>query len=337
MQRKDGRKISRDALEAYRMRAVKLRYNLGYSVTEIAVIFDLNYHSISRWFCKHRAGGEEALKRTFAPGAKRTLTPKVLKWLENALTKPATKWGFETPLWTAPMVRTLIEKEQKISIDRTTVWRYLCSIGLSFQKPQKRYIEQNRKLVEEWIREEWPKIKTWVAKHNAILYFEDESGIAITPVIGKTWAKKGNPPIIRVTGKRGGVLAMSAISPGGNLRFRLEKRKINADVMIEFLEQIAQSHKNRKVAVVMDQAKPHTAKKVRNYAEEHKRLKVFYIPARSPELNPDEKVWRHLKHVSLKNHGAQDKNELTRIVLGALRSMQKSPKLTSAFFDNYLT
>lgn len=249
----------------------------------------------------------------------------------------ATAHGFSTPLWTGMYVRILFKRERHIDLDRSTIWRYLIRLGLSFQKPEKRYSQQDCQLVEKWIRHEWPKIQRWARKKRAIVYFEDESGVSLAPVIGKTWAPKGQPPIVRVTGKRGGVLAMSAISPSGRMCFRLEKRKVNAKVLMEFLNQISAQHPRRKVGVVMDQAPCHTAKKVRQWSEQSSQLKVFHLPPYSPNLNPDEKVWRHMKHVTLKNHQAQDKKQLARLVIGALRKIQKNPKLTKRFFDNYLT
>jgi transposase len=331
----DGRTISRDALEAFRFRAIYLRKQ-GYSISEIANIFGLNYYSIAHWFTKHKKYGKASLKKTVALGANFKLDSSTILWIKKALIKPATEWGFSTPLWNSRMVSILLKQEKDIELDVVTTWRYLCRMGLSFQQPQQRYQQQNKKLVREWIENEWPKIQQWVKKNRAILYFEDESGISLAPVIGKTWAPKGETPIIRVSGSRGGVLAMSAISPTGRVRFRLEERKINAKVMIEFLKQIGQSHKNRKVAVVMDQAPSHTAKNVKNFIDGQKQLKIFYIPPYSPELNPDEKVWRHLKNISLKNNMAKDKNHLARMVVSALRKIQKNPELTMHFFENYL-
>lgn len=332
----DGRKISRDALEAFRYRAINLRYSLGYSVKQISEIFGLNYFSISHWFCKYRLQGKRSLQKRTAPGASLVLDKDIMKWLKKALIDSAEKWGFGIPLWTGTMVRILLKKEKSINLNRVTVWRYLRRMGLSFQKPETRYIQQNKKLVKAWIRYEWPKINKWVNKNRAILYFEDESGVSLSPVVGKTWAPRGKTPIFRITGKRGGVLAMSAISPSGRMRFRLEKRRINSGVMIEFLGQLMKSHRRRKIAVVMDQAPCHISKKIRAFVDAKNNLEVFYIPPYSPELNPDEKVWRHLKHVSLKNHQAQNKNQLSRMVLSALRNIQKSPTLTSSFFDHYL-
>lgn len=333
----DGRKLSRQVLEAYRMRALRLRNDQHYTVRQISDIFGVHYQSVSRWFCQWRRGGTEALKQHNAPGKARTLNSGDLRWLENVLKDNATAHGFSTPLWTGTYVRILFKRERQMNLDRTTVWRYLVRLGLSFQKPQKRYSQQDCELVKKWIHYEWPKIQHWARVNRALVYFEDESGVSLAPVIGKTWAPKGQTPIVRVTGKRGGVLAMSAISPSGRMCFRLEKRRVNAKVLIEFIHQIGDQHPRRKVGIVMDQAPCHVAKKVKRFSEGSPRLRVFHLPPYSPDLNPDEKVWRHMKHVALKNHQAQDKKQLARLVIGALRKMQKNPKMTKRFFESDLT
>ena len=80
------------------------------------------------------------------------------------------------------------------------------------------------------------------------------------------------------------------------LLFRFEKKRIDADLHIEFLEQIRQRHRNRKVIVVEDQARPHIARKVGEYVDRHKKsFALYYLPPYSPELNPDENVWHTLK------------------------------------------
>ena len=333
----DGRKLSREVQESYRLRAITLREDMGYSVGEISKIFGVRYESASRWFVQYRRGGREALQQHKAKGKVRTLKSDDLQWLGRVLQDSAIDHGFLTPLWTGTSVRILFQKERKINLDRTTIWRYLIRLGLSFQKPEKRYSQQDKKLVKKWISEEWPEIQKWARKNRALIYFEDESGVSLMPVIGKTWAPKGKTPVVRVTGKRGGVLAMSAISPSGRMCFRLEKRKINTPVLMEFLNQISEQHPRRKVGIIMDQAPCHTAKKIKELNETSSKLRIFHLPPYSPDLNPDEKVWRHMKHVSLKNHQAQDKKQLGRLVIGALRSMQKKPELTKRFFENYLT
>jgi transposase len=73
----------------------------------------------------------------------------------------------------------------------------------------------------------------------------------------------------------------------------------------------------------MDQAPCHRAKKVKTFVQSQKRLHVFYLPPRSPEYNPDEKVWNHLKHHELKSHGAKTTEELRKLTHRKLKSMAK--------------
>ena len=116
-------------------------------------------------------------------------------------------------------------------------------------------------LRKKWLRYEVPKIKRCVKKYRAILYFQDESHISLTTVLGKTWAPKGQTPVQRVTGNRGGFAAMSAISQVGKLIFRLHQKRITSAEVIDFLKQMLKHHKYRNVVVVMDQARPHVSKK----------------------------------------------------------------------------
>ena len=69
--------------------------------------------------------------------------------------------------------------------------------------------------MRKWLRYKVPKIRRTVKKYRAILYFQDGSNISLTLVLGKTWSPKSQTPIQQVTGKRGGILAMSAISRSG--------------------------------------------------------------------------------------------------------------------------
>jgi hypothetical protein len=89
--------------------------------------------------------------------------------------------------------------------------------GLTYQKPEREYFELSEEERQEWVRTEVPKIRAAVQKYRAILYFQDEANISLTALLAKTWAPCGRTPKQSVTGKRGGVAAMSAITSGGQL------------------------------------------------------------------------------------------------------------------------
>ena len=237
-------------------------------------------------------------------------------------------FGFETPLWDCKRAQTMIKKELNKSISISNLWETLRRWGLTPQKPEKEALEKNPLAVRKWLGGEWPKIEKHRRRWQAMLYFQDESGFSLIPVLGKTWAPKGKTPKIKVTGNRGGLCVTSAISPAGRMVFRIEKNTIHAEEHIDFLKQIMGQHPHRKIIVVEDNARPHLAAKVRNFVRENKnKIAVYYWPKYSPDLNPDEKVWMHLKYVKLKAHQARNMKEFKPLVQAKMQSIQRKPKL----------
>jgi transposase len=252
--------------------------------------------------------------------------------LRAIILKPASAFGFETDLWTVGRLRRVIHDEFRVVVSKNTVWRRLRDAGLTYQKPVREYFEADEEARRKWLRYEAPKIRRTVAKYRAILYFQDESHVSLTAFLGKTWALCGETPKASVTGKRGGVAAMSAISGQGQLLFRLHDKRIASAEVIDFLYQMLKHHLHRHLVVVMDQAPPHVSKLTTSYILSQKRLHVFYLPKYSPDWNPDEKVWNHLKHQELKSHQAKTKEELTQLTHRKLTSMAQNPHLLRGLY-----
>ena len=328
----DGRTLSHEVLETYRLRAIELR-KAGKKVKDIAFFFGLHPSAVSRWFVKYKKGGIDALKSRKALGPPPKLTIEEVNEVLNCLKKPATDYGFPTPLWTCKRVKQLVQEETNKKYTVVGVWKLLRRFGLTNQKPERRAMEQDTKEVKRWIKEEWPKIKDHAKRWQAILYFLDEAGVSLVPVLGKTWAPKGETPIVEVTGKKGGFCITSVISTGGRMLFRIEKGKINAKTFIDFLKKVIRHHRGRKIIIVCDRAPVHTAKVVEEFVEANKKTFALYpLPSYSPELNCDEHVWGYLKENKLKTHIAKSVYELKKLVLSSMWSMQKQVSLVKSFF-----
>ena len=82
----------------------------------------------------------------------------------------------------------------------------------------------------------------------------------------------------------------------------------------------------------MDQAPPHVSKKTSAYIDSQPRLHVFHLPKYSPDWNPDEKVWNHLKHQELKGHQAKTKAELKTLTETKLARMSRDRELLRGIF-----
>ena len=128
------------------------------------------------------------------------------------------------------------------------------------------------------------------------------------------------------------VLVMSALSLQGRLFFKIPSERVNATVFIDFLKDLLAEYPKRKIFVIADQASPHIAKSVKAFVASQKRLELFYLPTYSPDFNPDEGVWSHLKSQELKAHQATNKEELIKKTHEALKRMAKSPALIRSFF-----
>lgn len=325
-------RIGRSGLEGIRLRALLAR-KMGQSVETIARSIGLHRGSVSRWFTKFKRGGKSALCSCKATGRPKKLDcKKHRRQLLAIVKKPATLYGYENALWTCRRIHSVVRRELHIRVSTPTIWRGLKKLNLSAQKPERRALEQDPIARKKWMTEEWPEIKQQAAEKRALIFFEDESGVRLTPTVGKTWAPIGKTPIIRVTGKRASICVMSAVNSAGRLFFSIPTRTINADVFIAFLKDLLNEYPRRKLFVIADKASPHIAAATRKFADSQPRLELFYLPSYSPDFNPDEEVWNHLKNHELKGHNAQNKKGLRRKTTKALRRMKNRPPLVRSFF-----
>ena len=304
----------------------------GWTVCDAANAFGITRQTLHRWLNRHEKNGEKGLARKPGSGRPRKLEELDENDLRAMVLQPASAFGYETDLWTVGRLHRVIREQYHVTVSKDTVWRRLREAGLTYQKPEREYYEIDEEVRQKWRRYEVPKIRTCVEKYRAILYFQDEANVSLTAFLGKTWSPCGQTPKARVTGKRGGVAAMSAISKPGHLLFRLLEKRIASPEVIAFLAQMLKHHPRRHLVVVMDQARPHTSKKTKAYIESQRRLHVFYLPSYSPDWNPDEKVWNHLKNHELKSNQAKTKDELKRLTRRKLQSMAKRPELLRGLY-----
>jgi transposase len=230
------------------------------AVSLVADVFGTDRRTIQRWLKRYRLEGKNGLYRKPGSGRPRILEALTEAELRSVILQPACNFGYETDLWSIKRVQVILEDSYEIRLSKDTVWRRLREAGLTYQKPERQYYEIDQRARQAWARREIPRIRRTVLENKAILYFQDEANVSLTAFLGKTWGVRGQTPKVTVTGKRGGVAAVSAISRRGHLLFRLYDKRITSVEVIEFLAQMLNHHKTRHLVVVMDQAPPHVSK-----------------------------------------------------------------------------
>lgn len=328
-----GYTIAHQTLQAMRQTAVRMVAR-GVRVEDIAAGMRLNRSTVFGWLQRYRQDGPKALKSTKTTGAPPKLTQNKIIRLLNIMRHPAVEQGFGSDLWTGPRVRVLIRKRFGISLHRDYMPRFLRRLGLVRKSPECRALEQDPKAVRQWKRRVLPGIIRAAAKSRGLILYGDEALFVLIPYVGKTWTFPDIKPIVRVSGKRGihgGVT--SAVSPKGHLVFQFSKDNFNAGTLIRFMNALHKHFKRRKLFFIIDGATSHRAKVVKCYAESNSSwLSLHHLPGYSPELNPDEEVWNHVKTKRLNARPMMDKKQLHHAVLGSLRSLQRQPKYVKGFF-----
>lgn len=331
MRETDGRKLKHDVLEALRIRAVQ-QVEHGESPEVVIKALGMNRRTIYKWIALYRERGIGGLKAAPLSGRPLKLSGAMLRWIfRTVTTKNPLQLKFPFALWTREMVRDLIEKQYGIKLSVVSIGRLLKKLGLSCQKPLMRAFQQDPVVVQQWIEEDYPKIKQLARQQKAEIYFEDEAGIRSDHHFGTTWGMKGATPVVKTTGARFSVNMISAITSKGKMKFMTYSGKMKAPVFCEFLKRLIHNV-TTKIFLVLDGHPVHRSSQVKKFIQSTKgKLRLFYLPPYSPELNPDELVWNNVKskvgRSSIK--GPDDFQEKVRYYL---KSLQRNTEKICGFF-----
>jgi transposase len=332
MKTQDGRKLSPRTLEEIRTRAVQ-RVQEGESPEVVIRTLGFSRACIYNWLARYRAGGWHALKTGHRTGRPKKLTGSQIAWIyKTVVNKDPLQMKFQFALWTRGMIAVAIKKRLGIRLSESSVGRLLRQLGLTFQKPLYRAYQQNPEAVAEWKEKVFPEIKKRAKRVGATIYFEDESGIRSDFHSGKTWAPRGQTPVIEVTGARFSLNMVAAISTRGQIRFMVVNGSVTSEKICDFLKRLMHNAE-KPIFLIWDGHPTHRSKKVREYISSFDgKLEVFFLPSYSPELNPIEQVWNNVKDHGIGRKKIFGPNQLKLAVVGRLRRLQKIPAIVRSFF-----
>ena len=104
-------------------------------------------------------------------------------------------------------------------------------------------------------------------------------------------------------------------------------------VFIEFLKRLMAGAK-RAIFLIVDRGPAHIAKKTRAFVDsQHGRLRLFFLPPYSPDRNPDELVWKHLKADTVGRMTITDKADFKAKVRASMRQLQNDPEKIRSFYQ----
>ncbi|EPL62653.1 TPA: IS630 family transposase [Pseudomonas putida] len=334
--KKDGRHYDRKTKAALRILAVQ-RIRDGEPVKAVMESLGLCRTTFYKW-CPRISDDQpiaESLAMRTGGGRPGKLSPEqkqqVFQWVNG---KNPFQYGFDFGLWTRQIIRELILQKFSITLSISSVGKLLAEIGLTAQKPLERAYQRDPEAIEAWKRDVYPALAKRARAEKADIYFWDESGFRADAVHGKTWAERGNTPIVHRPGQRQSISAASAVNSKGAFWYALYEGALKADTFVELLRKLMH-RRRRPLHLVVDGLPAHKGKVVKAYVKSlDGKLTLHFLPGYAPELNPDELVWSHAKRTGVARRPLQKGEKLSERVDQQMRHLASSPELIRSFFKH---
>jgi len=167
----------------------------------------------------------------------------------------------------------------------------------------------------------------------------DESGLLMAPLVRRSWALRGQPPVLE---QKAGHREKVSVAAGLWLTPRRDRLGLSVQTLVNgyfdneavaaFLEDVLRQLR-KPVVVVWDGGSMHKGDPIDELVERSVgRLIVEQLPAYGSELMPVEQLWTWLKYSRLCNFAPQDARQLETATLGALAGVVDDQELLRNFF-----
>jgi len=332
----DCRKLSPQAQQELRHRIVHAILDEKMPQIEAGRIFGVGRTSIHNWLMAYRKSGDAALKaHKRGPKHQSRLAGHQAATIVRLITdRCPDQLKLPFALWTRDAVRQLIKERYGILISVWTAGRYLKHWGFTPQKPLRRAYEQDPQAVQQWLEQDYPAIRRQARTERAQIHWGDEMGMRSDHQAGRSYGLKGHTPVIPGTGQRFGCNMISTVTNRGRLAFMIFKERFTGTVMIDFLRRLIKQNK-QKVFLIVDGHPVHRSRQVKRWVHRYrKRIRMFFLPGYSPQLNPDELLNQDVKTNAVGRNRPQDQPEMMQQVRSHLRSTQRRPQVVKNYFKH---
>jgi len=211
------------------------------------------------------------------------------------------------------------------------------SHGLEFATSGQASPRARREKGEALVRAAVASSKKNARRRKAWIFFQDESGVSQRPPVRRTWAPKGETPVLihAFNWKKMSICSALGYRWDGRrskLFFQTRDGSYNTPSLIQFLEDLKRELRGQKAVLVWDGLPAHKSLEMKAYlGQQHDWLVVERLPGYAPDLNPVETLWGNIKGQELANRCAPDLAEVHQAVRGGMARVRRSRRLPFSF------
>lgn len=309
----------------------------GQSVVAVSAKWKISLACIYDWVHELLVKGSASLAYQRRGGRAPKLTVSQKKQLCEWLDGSPQEVGFETGCWSSLLVQELIRREfGGVVYNRMYVCALLKQLRYSFQKAKFVSDHLDEAARTTWKDETWPSILKAATDRGALILFGDEASFPQWGTLSYTWARRGQQPLVKTSGKRKAYKTFGLIDYfSGRFFHRSITDKFNAETYQAFLLDVLACTR-QPIYLVQDGAKYHTCKAMQLFFELHaERITVCQLPSYSPDYNPIEYLWRKVKTLATHNQHFPQFEQLIESVDAALHYFAQQAKVVKRLFRAY--
>jgi transposase len=308
----------------------------GESIETLSARWGFSLATFYHWLKELLQSGVRSLVYSQGSGRPAKLTKTQKKQLGNWIDAGPQAAGFESACWSSILIQVLIEREFGVRYDRFYVCELLRHLGFSFQKARfvSDHLDEAKR--QAWIQQEGPQILKAAKRKKAWILFGDEASFPQWGSLSYTWARKGEQPQVKTSGKRKAYKVFGVIEYfSGRLFYQGIEGKFNSESYQAFLRQVlAQTRKH--LFLIHDGAKYHTSKATQSFLTEHRdRLTECRLPSYSPDYNPIEYLWRKVKKETTHNKYFEQFEQIIASVDKVLACFAQKAEVVLGLFGLY--
>lgn len=306
-----GKSLRKELLEVIKKAVRSMNYRLvkrieiildvidGHSYEETAERFGVHIKSVSEYLTSFILKGMASLQYKRPPGRPSGLSKTQKKELCERIDAGPEANGYDCGRWNSALIAEMIEQLFGKAYHPHYVAELLKNLGYSYQKARfvaERSEEANQKR-SLWESETWPNLLAAAKEKGGMLLFGDEASFAQWGSLSYTWAKRGEQPVVKSSGKRKAYKVFGLIDyfSGAFFYKALTQGKFTGESYQAFLTEVL-AKTSQHLFLIQDGARYHTSAAMKTFFASHsERLTVVTLPPYSPDFNPIEYLWRNLK------------------------------------------
>lgn len=313
----------------------------GLTTLEIGERLDCHRDTVTLWLERYRALGLAGLQDEPRSGRPRHLDATDREQLETVLEQAPPEEDRPCACWTLSHLRTVFLGVVARPFCRETLRRTVHALGFRWRRPRWWARQEDpetfeKQLLVELAREHTEATAAGSPGEPAVgpapvhFLYADASDQRLLGVIRSQWMRRGRQVRVQTPPRNGHWTLFGSLNVlTGSFHWQAYLKAVSASFLL-FLAYLLETYPTGEILLVVDNASYHTSKIVVAWLKQHPRILLLYLPARRPDLNPVERIWKRLKNAVAANRSFADLLTLGEFVRGHFQALAPADFLAQA-------